>query len=123
MVCNWMKRFAAGLLLCSLPVQGMALPFNDDMVDSQIKTGQMMRPKVEAAVPLGSLKEYSADKEAAIAFENPVGKTAASTMNGQRLFQANCAPCHGKIAAPGAEYTPGPVGRFVPGPKDRKSVV
>lgn len=116
MACNWIKRFGAVVLLFCLPTQGTALPFNDDMVDSQIKTGQIMRPKVDAAVPLGSLNEYSQDKEDAITLENPVAATAASRMNGQRLFQANCTPCHGAIAAPGEPYTPGPVGKFVPGP-------
>lgn len=75
-----------------------ALPFNDDMVDSQLKTGQVMRAKPAESVPVGSLTHRIEKKEDALELQNPIKPTAQSVRNGERLFMVNCAPCHGNIA-------------------------
>ncbi len=83
----------------AMPGAVQALPFNDDMVNSQIKTGQVMRPKVAGTVPLGSLNQSSVlTKEDAIKLENPVPTSADSVFVGKQLFRINCSPCHGKIS-------------------------
>lgn len=107
---NFKKFFI--LVLCAVPVQVYALPFNDDMVDSQIKTGQVMRPKVDGTVALGSLEDFSESKEAATQFENPRSEDFLSITNGRRLYEANCYACHGNVAPRLEEYKPGPVLQF-----------
>lgn len=111
------KEIAIAVLLLVVPAFVFALPFNDDMVDSQIKTGQVMRPKPEGAVSVGSLEFYSETKEEAAAFENPIAMSKVSTMIGKRLFETNCGACHGAIKPDGdSGYRPAPVAKFVPGP-------
>ncbi len=92
-------KLLVSLLLSSLCAINFAsaLPFNDDMVDNQITTGQIMRPQPKGSVSKGSL-EYKVDsKEAAQALTNPVPLTKASVLRGKRLFEVNCAACHGVI--------------------------
>lgn len=100
--------------LACVPGTAGALPFNDDMVDNQLRTGSIVRNKPAESIPVGFLKERVVSKEEANALTNPLKGEPASAANGERLFQINCFPCHGDIAR--APYVPGPVARFVPGP-------
>lgn len=76
-----------------------ALPFNDDMVNTQMKTGQIMRPKVDGSVPLGMADMQYKKKDELFSLVNPSKNDALSAWNGARLFRVNCFPCHGDIAA------------------------
>lgn len=75
----------------------VALPFNDDMVDNQVTTGQIMRPQPKGSIAKGSL-DYKVDsKEEAQKLTNPVPLTKESVLRGERLFEVNCGACHGGI--------------------------
>lgn len=76
-----------------------ALPFNSDMVDTQMKTGEVMRPKPLGSVPIGSLENRVTTADEAAALTNPHPDDAGSIENGGRLFKVNCSPCHGDIAS------------------------
>ena len=78
-----------------VPVMAKALPFNDDLVGGQLSTGMVMRPKVTDSVALGSGVDYVESKETAAALQNPIKGDKISTLNGKRLFEVNCAVCHG----------------------------
>jgi mono/diheme cytochrome c family protein len=96
-----------------------ALPFNDDMVDVQKRTGVMMRQKAPGSVAVG-LTDYDLqlanpnnpverDKLAAT-LVNPHPGDSASVANGKRLFAINCQPCHGDISK--QPVKPGVVGEI-----------
>lgn len=84
-----------------------ALPFNDDMVNNQLKTGQIMRPKPDGSIAVGSLQYHVASKPEAEKLENPIKADNVSVRKGERLFRINCFPCHGDITT--KEYKGGPV--------------
>lgn len=101
------------LLICAVQTRSaIALPFNDDMVDVQKRTGVMMRSKPSGSVPLGSLAYRVDSREDAKALTNPVKSDATSVENGSRLFKTNCSPCHGNLES--KDWTPGPVGQKWP---------
>ena len=104
-----MKRiaFLAVCLLCTSPL--MALPFNDDMVDNQLSTGQVMLPAPKGSVSKGSLKYGPRTKEESLALTNPTKAEdlASSSLRGKRLFQVNCAACHGEIGEKHVVYEAG----------------
>lgn len=104
----------AGLI--GFAVSANALPFNDDMVDIQMRTGQIMKPSPENSVPKGSLNYRVEDKAGAEALNNPIKGEKFSVKNGKRLFRVNCYPCHGNIESP--EYKPGPVASKFVSPPD-----
>jgi mono/diheme cytochrome c family protein len=100
----------AGLIgFCGALVGGAhALPFNDDMVNVQKRTGVMMRPKAPGTVAIGMSGYHVGTREEAEALTNPLKGNARSTTNGKRLFAVNCLPCHGDISK--KPYAPGAVG-------------
>ena len=95
-----------------------ALPFNDDMVNNQIKTGQVTRPRPEGSVPRGIMQGQFPirleKKEDAASFVNPKRGDKDAIAIGRRLFQTNCAPCHGNLEK--VPYEPGVAGRFMGAP-------
>ena len=93
-----------------------ALPFNDDMVESQISSGQVMRQKVEGTVSLGSVATHTANKAEAESLKNPMPATSVSIDNGKRLFEANCSACHGEIKPDDPAYVPPIVKYGMPAP-------
>lgn len=95
-----------------LALSAAALPFNDDMVDIQLKAGQIMREQPADSVPLGSVDHRIESIQAAETMQNPYKDDPHSVRNGTRLWQTNCFPCHGDPAK--TPWTPGPVP--VPGP-------
>ena len=84
-----------------------ALPFNDDMVDNQKRTGVIMRGVPKDSVAVGFEKPMPKSKAEAGALTNPIAAEPVSVENGQRLFRVNCYPCHGDISQ--TPYQPGPV--------------
>lgn len=84
-----------------------ALPFNDDMVDNQKRTGVIMRGAPNGAVAVGFEGPVPKNKTEAATLANPVPAEAASVENGARLFRVNCFPCHGDVSK--LPYQPGPV--------------
>ncbi len=105
-----MKLFFHRFLFITLVVSSLevsALPFNDDMVNNQIKTGQTARVKPAGVIERGAADSRIEKKEDAANFTNPHKGDAASVARGTRLFRVNCYPCHGDIAA--NPYKPGPV--------------
>lgn len=92
-----------------------ALPFNDDMVENQINTGQLHKVRPEGSIPRGSLKFHTVkNKEAAETLTNPIKSDEWSVKRGEWLFQVNCSACHGEIA-PGAHVSY-PAGQFIGAP-------
>jgi mono/diheme cytochrome c family protein len=89
--------------------EAIALPFNDDMVNVQKRTGTIMRQKAPGTVAIGMSDYYVASREDAEKMINPVKADAASIANGKRLFAVNCLPCHGDISK--KPYAPGAVGK------------
>lgn len=86
-----------------------ALPFNDDMVNVQKRTGTIMRQKAPGTVAIGMTDYYVSSREEAEKLTNPLAGDAVSTANGKRLFAVNCLPCHGDISK--KPYAPGAVGK------------
>ena len=106
-----MKAVIKTCLLFSLSLaatSAVALPFNDDLVNSQIKTGQVMRPKAEGVVPRGMASLRLEKKEDAVSLSNPLKGDARSLASGEQLYRINCSPCHGDITA--KPWATGPVG-------------
>ena len=105
-------RFHCALLLCLalLPLTASALPFNDDMVDVQIRPGKMMRAKSANSIPVGFLSERLENMAAAENLTNPLKENREALAEGARLFQINCTPCHGDIAA--SSWEPGVAGKL-----------
>ena len=91
---------------------GSALPFNDDMVDVQKRTGVMMRQKAPGTVPLGMSEYHVATKADAEKMTNPIKADDRSVDNGKRLFSVNCTPCHGDISK--KPWAPGYVAAKLP---------
>lgn len=98
----------SGLVAAGWALSAHALPFNDDMVNVQKRTGVMMRPKAPGTVAIGMSGYHVASREEAEALTNPLKGDARSTANGKRLFAVNCLPCHGDISK--KPYVPGAVG-------------
>ena len=114
-----MKRDVLGLVLIlfmGLIAQSStyALPFNDDMVNSDVMTGKIMRPAPEGSIAMGSLDHRVRNREQALKFTNPLKNDKVSAANGKRLFQIHCMPCHGNIES--EPYVPGLVAKYLPGP-------
>ena len=89
------------LMVCCLGIAcfstaAYALPFNDDMVHDQYKTGEVMRDAPEGSVPIGAAERYVKDRPEAVLLKNPVPRSQSSVKNGERLFAVNCVPCHGR---------------------------
>lgn len=97
----------AALLVGAQAGDAFALPFNDDMVDSQKRTGVIMRAAPKDSVPVGFEKPMPKSKAEAGALTNPVPASPVSVQNGERLFRVNCYPCHGDVSK--LPYQPGPV--------------
>lgn len=92
--------YLAFILVCPVCVnEASALPFNDDMVDIQPRSGSVIRSKPPGSVAVGSLASRVATREEAEALQNPVKPDAVSKLKGRRLFAVNCSPCHGDIGA------------------------
>jgi mono/diheme cytochrome c family protein len=86
------------LMVTSISQHVQALPFNDDMVDVQKRTGVMMRQKAPGAVAVGMSKYHVESKAEAETLVNPVKADEGSLLRGRRLFAVNCTPCHGDIS-------------------------
>jgi mono/diheme cytochrome c family protein len=109
-----MKLFIILLFTVFCITNAFALPFNDDMVDSQLKAGQVMREAPSGVVPHGQANDIYDTKESAEKAVNTVKATKFSIKSGHRLYRANCYPCHGWPSKD--NYQPGPVGHLLPGP-------
>lgn len=105
-------RFIASVIsfgsVLTLLSSASALPFNDDMVAVQKRTGVIMRQKAPGTVAIGMSKYYVEDRAEAERLSNPLKGNKQSTLNGKRLFAVNCLPCHGDISK--KPYAPGLVG-------------
>ena len=112
------RGFITGFGLCvtlaALCVGGeaAALPFNDDMVDVQKRTGVMMRQKAPGSVAVGASQYHLASKSDAENLVNPLKDNDASVESGKRLWGVNCLPCHGDISK--KPYVPGYVAGKLP---------
>jgi mono/diheme cytochrome c family protein len=103
-------------LLASFSSQQLAysLPFNQDMVGTQLSNGNIMRPKAAESVPVGTAKRFvGPNREDALRLTNPVPATEESVSNGSRLFAVNCSPCHGRYIE--GKHVPGAVSTYLPG--------
>lgn len=92
MVSNKLKLILA-LLIGS--ANAFALPFSDDLVDTQPKSGQLIRPEPSDSIPIGASERYVESQTASLAFTNPNRPTAIGLGRGKRLYEINCAQCHG----------------------------
>lgn len=91
----------------------LALPFNQDMVYLQPKTGEVMRDEHSKSVPSDYSKRVFPPVEQAMSAQNPLPATARTILLGKRLFLANCSQCHGVYLD--GQYRSGAVQPFVYG--------
>lgn len=110
---SWIKALTgAVVVLGAQALPSHALPFNQDMVNNQLSGGQIMRPKAAGSIQDGALERFVGTREEAAKLTNPVPATAASVGHGQRIYNSNCAPCHGQFVD--NAWIPGPVGKVLP---------
>jgi mono/diheme cytochrome c family protein len=113
-----LSTFAKLLWCCVLTITcelAEALPFNQDMVNTQYSNGTIMRPAPEGAVSVAEANRWVGKKrEDALALTNTVPPSVESVSKGKRLYHINCSPCHGRMLE--GEYVPGAVSQQVPGP-------
>lgn len=95
--------------------QAFALPFNDDMVHDQPKTGDVMRKLPEGSIPTHAKLPLLSNMQDAEALSNPKRGDKNSWKNGKRLFAINCTPCHGEYDKTG-RHTKSRVAEFWPVP-------
>lgn len=89
-----------------------ALPFNDEMVSTQPKTGQIMRGEPKDSIPIGG--RYVVPAQEVLTLTNPNKKPSdIQLQRGKRLYKANCTQCHG-IYQDG-KYHPGAVQPWIMG--------
>jgi len=99
------------LIFCG---NSFALPFNDDLVGTQPKTGQLMRPEPEGSVPVGADTRYVESEAAALKLTIPATENLAiSLKRGERMYRTNCLQCHGIWK--GDKYIAGSVQQWLPG--------
>ena len=73
-----------------------ALPFNDDMVNTQLKTGQVARGRDQRTVPVGTLgRNFGPNKDGVLGLVSPVKADKESLASGKRYFDIQCSTCHG----------------------------
>lgn len=102
------------LTLCLLATTVFALPFNDDMVGTQPKTGQIMRGEPKDSIPIGGNARYVVPPEETLTLTNPTkNPTAVQLQRGKRLYKANCTQCHGIFQD--GNYHPGAVQPWIMG--------
>jgi mono/diheme cytochrome c family protein len=116
-----MKRLVLTVVVSWSLVSGgsaLALPFNDDMVNNQLKAGQVTRPKPAGVVARGVLDGdfplHLEKKEDTANFVNPKRGDKDSIAMGKRLYAINCSPCHGDLEK--TPYVPGVAGGLMGAP-------
>ena len=103
------RIISAACLVLLFSRSGQALPFNQDMVDVQLRTGSLMRAPVSDSLARGVSAYYpQTDKLASASLVNPYKGDKLSAGRGRRLYLVNCYPCHGDFGK--LPYQPGPVG-------------
>jgi hypothetical protein len=90
--------FISGLIGGQVSTQkAAALPFNQDMVGSQLSVGDMHRADPLRSKERGASARFMGDEPGdPNRFVNPVPASARSIRHGERLYQSNCSPCHGR---------------------------
>ena len=94
---NRLLLFLAFVFVALSPQGLLALPFNDDMVDTPVlRPGISYREPVAGTVPRGSLSRRAPSTVEAAELTNPKStRDKFSVSHGKRLFEVNCSPCHG----------------------------
>ncbi len=90
-----------------------AMPFNQDMVYLQPKTGEVIRDEPKGSVPRGASTRMFPPPEIAMTQSNPFPITERSVLLGKRLYLANCSQCHGVYLD--GQYRPGAAQSFILG--------
>ncbi|MBP9837510.1 MAG: c-type cytochrome [Proteobacteria bacterium] len=73
-----------------------ALPWDVDMFSQEsLQSNEVVRAPAKGTVPLGEIKFNMKTEEADGKLANPVKADLNSVWRGQRLYNANCATCHG----------------------------
>jgi mono/diheme cytochrome c family protein len=91
--------FLGVLALLSVAQPASAAPWDFDMYRQQsLQSNEVGRAPVKGTVPLGKKPFTMTADEADKALQNPTPATLNSAWRGQRLYTANCSPCHGKKA-------------------------
>ena len=99
-----MKKLSLAVVLLLTPAMAQAWPWSQDMAN-QISTKPQesldsnslgMKPFPKRSVPVSGTTVYVRDMDAARKMKNPVRADEKSVVQGKRLFQIYCAPCHGQ---------------------------
>jgi mono/diheme cytochrome c family protein len=97
------------LVACAALAAACSNDWRTDMwYQPSVRPEQDPRPQPERSVPLGAGPRY-VDRDDTEGLPNPVKPTKASVAHGRMLFEARCAPCHGREGHGG-----GPVSKFFP---------
>lgn len=91
-----------------------ALPFNTDMMSTQPANGRITRPRPAGSIQNGAGERFVGTREEAVSLVNPIISTPLSVVRGNRLYHANCSPCHGRHID--GKTVPGAVSTMLPGP-------
>lgn len=113
-------RVLISVFLATIWVPGIVhgLPFNTDMLDNQLSTGQVSRGRDLRTVPVAStFSRLGTDRNVALMLENPVKPDIHSLSWGKRIFDIQCTTCHGYYDDKGTR-TPSPTSQLVPGAPD-----
>jgi mono/diheme cytochrome c family protein len=82
---------------CLLPTVAAAAPWDVDMFRQQsLQSNEVARSPAKGTVPVGHKPFVLTPDEADQQLHNPVPASAHSAWRGQRLYNANCYPCHGR---------------------------
>lgn len=87
------------VLILALSVSSAyALPWDRDMYSQQsLRSNEVARAPVKGTVPVGYKPFTMSMEEAEKNLKNPVSFDSNSVWRGQRLWNAQCLPCHGAV--------------------------
>lgn len=84
------------VLYIALAQSAYALPWDTDLNHQQsYKTSEMARSPVKGTIPLGAKPFTLSHEDAGKNLKNPSTPTRASLWRARRLWNSNCATCHG----------------------------
>ncbi len=96
MFANGLRSILSVLFMLGFCAPASALPWDRDMFSQQsLKSNEISRSPVKGTFPIGRKPFLMTTEEASEKLANPVQFDKMSVWHGQRIWNANCLPCHG----------------------------